>query len=480
MPLDDLLKLAREKNPVVCDSRKVVPGAIFVAVPGASQNGALFIRDALDAGAKTVVCAPGAFDGEPPTGARVVYADDPRDALWRLAGARWDAGEKAPAVVGVTGTNGKTTSAYLLEKIFSGAGLATGVIGTVEYRWQNYRQAAPLTTPGPLETCEALWNMAEAGVKMAIMEVSSHSLAQKRVDAVRFSGAIFTNLTQDHLDFHKDMESYFRAKTRLFLELGDENKPLAINADDPYGRRLLELKPEAIAYGLTGSLGDRYLSGRILEHGPAGMELEMEFEGRRWRLSTPMVGEYNASNLLGAQALALGLGLNPDAFSVLSDFSGAPGRLERVPNDDGLNVFVDYAHTPDAIAKAAQALRGAGYSRIIVVFGCGGNRDRVKRPLMAEAAANNADVVILTSDNPRDEDPEQIIADAAPGLKNARLSYVEADRRRATALALEFAAPEDAVLIAGKGHEDYQIIKGVKYHYSDAETVREILNCAFR
>lgn len=472
-------RLAREKIGVSHDSRKTRPGDVFVAVSGASLNGANYIRDALNAGAKTIVCAREA-EFEAPTDVTVIRVDDPREALWRLAAARWDSGAKTPVVIGVTGTNGKTTVSYLLEKLFASVGSPTGVLGTVEYRWPNHREAAPLTTPGPLEAHEALWRMAEAGVKYAIMEVSSHALAQKRVDGVNFAGAIFTNLTQDHLDFHKDMESYFLAKARLFLELGAKDKTVAINVDDPWGARLLALKPEAVSYGLEGDYpGSRHLRGRVLGRGASGMELEMEYAGEKWRLSSPMVGDYNAANLLAAQALALGLGFAPETFVAWNDFAGAPGRLERVPNARGLNVFVDYAHTPDAIAKALKALRQAGYARTIIVFGCGGDRDRTKRPLMAEAAAG-ADVAILTSDNPRFEDPERIIADAKPGLRNAAKAHVEPDRRAATALAINLATPGDAVLIAGKGHENYQLIKGVKHHYSDVEIAREILNCVSR
>ena len=288
-----------------------------------------------------------------------------------------------------------------------------------------------------------------------------------------------TNLTQDHLDFHPDMLSYFKAKARLFLEVPRDDKAMSINADDEWGRRLLELCPSALSYGLHEGLpGQRHLRGELLSAGTDGCRLRMTLGRESWELHSPLVGAFNASNLLAVQALALELGLKPDQLAVLAGFMGVCGRLERVPNPQGLHVFVDYAHTPDALINVLKALRGAGFRRIVAVFGCGGNRDRTKRPLMGQAVARYADVAVLTSDNPRFEDPEAILRDVLPGLADARETVVEVDRRTATARALELLGPDDALLIAGKGHEDYQIIQGVKHHYSDQEVVRELLGCA--
>ena len=465
---------------VRADSRQVGPGDVFVAVPGATEDGARFIPAAREAGAAVIVCTPetAAACGEAPS-CRVIPHPDPREALWRLAAARRHTAAHPLRTLGITGTNGKTTSAYLLEHLFTAAGHKTGVLGTVSYRWPGHVENAPLTTPDPLSIHAMLARMAEAGVDTAVMEVSSHALEQQRVGGIPFAGALFTNLTQDHLDFHPDMERYFAAKARLFRELPAQDKALAVNADDAWGRRLLADCPAALSYGLHAATdGRRHLQGEILHSGTDGLHLRMSLEGENWELRSPLVGQFNALNLLGVQALALELGLPQASLQALAGFRGVPGRLERVENPRGLNVFVDYAHTPDALVNVLQALRGAGFRRILAVFGCGGNRDRGKRPRMGEAVARYADVAVLTSDNPRFEDPEAILQDVLPGLKEAREVLVEVDRRTATRKALEMLGPQDALLIAGKGHEDYQIIQGVKHHYSDQEVVREILGCA--
>ena len=463
------------------DSRQVSTGDIFVAVPGVNEDGARFIPAAVAAGASIVVCRPGGAEEAAALagGCRVVHHSDPREALWRLAAARWHTSELPLKIVGVTGTNGKTTCSYLLEQLFAQAGHKLGVMGTVSYRWPGHNEAAPLTTPDALSVHAMLAAMAKAGVDVAVMEVSSHAIDQQRVCGVPFSGAAFTNLTQDHLDYHKNMESYFQVKARLFLELPRPDKAMAVNADDPWGRRLLELCPTALSFGLQkGALNKRHLWGELLSAGTDGCHMRMHLEGSKWELRSPLVGAFNASNLLAVQAVALEMGIEPDAFKSLESFTGVSGRLERVENPQGLNVFVDYAHTPDALENVLQALRGAGFKRVVTVFGCGGNRDRTKRPLMGEAVARWSDVAVLTSDNPRFEEPEAILQDVLPGLKSAREVVVEVDRRAATIKALKMLGKDDALLIAGKGHEDYQIIQGVKHHYSDQEVVREFLHCA--
>ena len=463
------------------DSRQVSTGDIFVAVPGVNEDGARFIPAAVAAGASIVVCRPGGAEEAAALagGCRVVHHSDPREALWRLAEARWHTSELPLKIVGVTGTNGKTTCSYLLEQLFAQAGHKLGVMGTVSYRWPGHNEAAPLTTPDALSVHAMLAAMAKAGVDVAVMEVSSHAIDQQRVCGVPFSGAAFTNLTQDHLDYHKNMESYFQVKARLFLELPRPDKAMAVNADDPWGRQLLELCPTALSFGLQkGALNKRHLWGELLSAGTEGCHMRMHLEGSKWELRSPLVGAFNASNLLAVQAVALEMGIEPDAFKSLESFTGVSGRLERVDNPQGLNVFVDYAHTPDALENVLQALRGAGFKRVVTVFGCGGNRDRTKRPLMGEAVARWSDVAVLTSDNPRFEEPEAILQDVLPGLKTAREVVVEVDRREATIKALKMLGKDDALLIAGKGHEDYQIIQGVKHHYSDQEVVREFLHCA--
>lgn len=467
---------------VVADSREVTGGSVFVAVTGAAEDGTKYVPQALERGAAVVVLDQTRADADvlaqiAASGAQAVCCADTRAAISDLACARYHTEETGLTILGVTGTNGKTTCAYLLEQLFSAMGHKVGVLGTVSYRWPGFSMPAPLTTPGPVQVHRALHDMAQAGADVCVMEVSSHALAQGRVQHVPFAGACFTNLTQDHLDFHRDMEEYFAAKALLFTATPKPGKAVATNADDAYGLRLASLCPDAWTYGFTpapaGVNPDHHLQGELLEHGTAGVGLRLTCQGRTWELHSPLIGRFNADNLMTVQALGLAMGITD--FAPLQGFAGVPGRLERVTNARGLHVFVDYAHTPDALINVQQALRGAGFKRLITVFGCGGNRDRTKRPLMGQAVAEYSDVAVLTSDNPRFEEPLAIMADVVPGLAKAKEVHQEADRRTATALALSMLGPEDALLIAGKGHEDYQIVNGVKRHYSDQETVRELL-----
>lgn len=462
------------------DSRRATPGCVFVALPGSTADGARFIADAVTRGAAYVVCRPecAASCGS----AEVVDCADPRKALGLLARARYGTASLPFPVIGVTGTNGKTTTTYLLDHLFASAGKRTGVLGTVSYRWPGHREDAPMTTPDCLDVHAMLADMRDAGVEMAFMEVSSHALDQNRVAGVDFRGAVFSNLTQDHLDYHHDMESYFRAKARLFVD--EDGKPfpsrvMAIGVDNPWGAALAAMAPEAITFGLQSPVGrGRYLAGKVLSSTTAGLHLHASFEGREWEFRTPLVGNFNAENLLAVQGIALGFGVDPEAFGCFETFCGVPGRLERILNPQKLDVFVDYAHTPDALINVLNALRGAGFKRIVTVFGCGGNRDRTKRPLMGEAVAKLSDVAVLTSDNPRHEEPEAIMADVLPGLAGAAEVYSDPDRRRAIEKGLSLVKPGDALLIAGKGHESTQQIGDVKHPFSDQQTVREILGCA--
>ena len=475
---------------VTADSRKVQQGDVFVAVPGVQADGTQYIPMAAANGAAVVVCREkcAAGDAVSTMGVTVILHPDPRQALWQLAAALHGTmryADEGMKILAITGTNGKTTCAYLLEHLFTQLGYKVGVMGTVSYRWPGHVEEAPLTTPDPLRVHGLLAAMKEAGVDVVVMEASSHALDQGRVGGVPFTGALFTNLTQDHLDFHHNMEGYFEAKARLFTELPLAEKVCAINASAKWGRRLLDMCPGALSYGLPGEGGKPTLAGEILATSTAGLLLHMNYGEEEWELHSPLVGAFNAANLLGVQALALGMGVAPADLRHLESFRGVCGRLERVVNDKRRDVFVDYAHTPDALVNVLQALRGAGFKRIITVFGCGGNRDRTKRPLMGQAVALWSDVAVLTSDNPRLEDPQEIIADVLPGLRGEEVNdqgrpveiHIHANRRTATQVALELAGEGDAVLIAGKGHEDYQIINGVKHPYSDQATVRELLQC---
>ena len=479
--------------PVCTHSARVEPGSVFVCLPPAlpahKQEGApgseQFLPQVMEKEPLAVVLPESAAHlaaryGN--TATRFVLCPSPRKALGMLASAFCGTDRLCPKAIAVTGTNGKTTETYLLEHILAQKGQSVGIMGTVEYRWPGHHEESSLTTPGCLELHGLLGTMRDAGVDTVVMEVSSHAIDQERVAGVDFAAALFTNLTQDHLDYHAGFEDYFATKSRLFAPVSAGGLPLdgkagACNADDPWCRRLLEQYPQYIGYGLdpaNRAPGARHLSGTLVSMSPEGMRLAMEFEGQKWEIASHLVGGFNASNLLGAQALGLAMGLMPADFACLAEFYGVPGRLERIANPCGLSLFVDYAHTPDALVKAQTALRQAGFARIITVFGCGGNRDNTKRPLMGKAVAEHADVAVLTSDNPRKEDPEAIMDMVMPGLAGCAEVHREGDRRKALALGLSLLGPGDALLVAGKGHEPYQIIGETKYPFSDQAILQEL------
>lgn len=460
------------------DSRKVRPGDIFVAVPGVSADGAAFIPDAVANGAAYVVAREGA---QLPTGteAKLVVHENPRVALGELAAAHFNTRNLGLTFIGVTGTNGKTTVSYMIEHLLSAAGRKVGVIGTVSYRWPGFNLEANMTTPDCWQLHELVANMAKSGVDTVVMEVSSHALHQDRVWGLDFDVAALTNVTQDHLDYHGTMDAYFRAKARLFEEFPKVGKAAVVNADDSYGRMLLSRYEPSIGFGLDyPNVGKGPgLHGEIKSSTSRGLELKMRYDGDTWALVSPLIGHHNASNLLTAQGVGLALGLKPKRLKAMENFMGVPGRLERIPNARGLDVFVDYAHTPDALENVLSSVRELDFKRLFCVFGCGGNRDKAKRPLMAEAVCRYADVAVLTSDNPRDEDPLDIMNDARPGIAGCAEVIEDADRATAIRLALDAMEQGDVLIIAGKGHETYQEIKGVKNHFNDAEVVKELACC---
>ncbi len=482
-----LRDMAQKSLPLCIDSRKATPGCVFVAMHGSRTDGAAYIADAIRKGATTIVCDTA--HAACPSGVRTVPTDNPRRAVAQLAAARWNTGSLPFPLVGVTGTNGKTTTTYLLDQLFRSAGKASGIISTVAVRWPGHCVPASMTTPDCPELHAMLASMRNAGVQAAAMEVSSHALDQDRASSIPFSGAVFTNLTQDHLDYHKTFDTYYAAKARLFLDLPKVDKVMAVGTDGIYGQRLARdilsrfgTAPGLVTFGLeplSPQAGARHLEGRILSSSTRGLHLALRLLDERgveetWEITSPLVGAFNAENLMATQAVALGLGLEPKDFACLAGFSGVPGRLERIPHPRGLDVFVDYAHTPDALINVLCALRGAGFARIVCVFGCGGDRDSTKRPLMGEAVANNADVAVLTSDNPRHEDPHDIMNDVMPGLRKARQVIAEPDRREALRKALALLRPGDALLVAGKGHETTQQIGDTKYPFSDQQTLMEL------
>ena len=457
------------------DSREVRPGEVFALMPAAAEKSDAFLAQALAKGAAWIVSGPGVLLPQSET-VKLMTVPDVPDALGQLAAKYFRTHKQAMQVVAVTGTNGKTTITYLLEGLLAAAGRKVGVLGTVSYRWPGTSIEANLTTPGCWRLHELFAQMSADGVDTVVMETSSHALHQKRVAGLEFDAAVLINLTQDHLDYHGDFEHYYQAKKLLFTSFPRADKFKAANADDPYGLRLLSELPDAVGFSLkdTAVPGNRMLRGAMSACTGQGVSLRMEFEGKCWSLDSGLVGAHNASNLMAAQAVGLGLGLGPADMQALAPFTGVPGRLERVQNDQGLNIFVDYAHTPDALQNVLGALRALDFSRVLTVFGCGGDRDRTKRPLMGRAVAGLSDVAILTSDNPRHEDPLTIMADVRPGLLNgpAGLTVIEEpDRYKALCQAISLMRPGDALLVAGKGHESYQLIGDVKQPFSDVLAV---------
>ncbi|MFO7156219.1 MAG: UDP-N-acetylmuramoyl-L-alanyl-D-glutamate--2,6-diaminopimelate ligase [Pseudomonadota bacterium] len=458
-----------EIRAIVCDSRQVRDGALFVCLPGERFDGHDFARDAVMRGAAAVLAERPVEVG----GAPLFLVPSARKALAELA-LRWEGNpERELRLAGVTGTNGKTTTTFLLASILEAAGEKAGILGTVGTFVGGERIAnTGLTTPGPLELAAELRRIVDRGCTCAAMEVSSHALEQERVAGLRFAAAAFTNLSRDHLDYHGTMEAYFAAKSRLFSERLAEEGVAVVNADDPWASRVGA--PRVLRFSLRDRAAD------IFAH-----ELRISMEGIRMEVKTPsgpltirssLVGEHNAENLLCAVGLALALGVKRQAIEQgLERSAGAPGRLERIEGK-GVTVFVDYAHTDAALAAAIRTLRRLGPARLSVVFGCGGDRDRGKRAPMGEAAAM-ADRVIVTSDNPRSEDPEAIIREILVGIRRTHHPdvTVEPDRRRAIELAIEGAVPGEAVLIAGKGHEDYQIVGTERRHFDDREEARRVL-----
>lgn len=486
---DTLLEKVSRGLIVRTHSGRVNPGEAFLALPSTGgRSGFEYVDHAIERGATWIVTEdPG---GELPAtdtnGVRWVLVDDAREALGRLAAAHFNTKILPFPLVGVTGTNGKTTVCHLMEHLFRAAGRSTGLLGTIRERWPGEDHAALLTTPGCWELHERMAAMAGAGVEAAFMEVSSHALDQKRVAGLQFACAVLTNLSQDHLDYHLDMESYGRAKSILFEKCPEPDKCSVLNWDDAFGRSLLPRVATPVGYGLSdmpeviAKKGGWGLKGALRSASISGMALEVHcfggpYDGDAFTLQTELVGEYNAYNLLAAMAAGLCLDLHPDEMTALADFHGVPGRLERVAASSGLDVFVDYAHTPDALDNVLRNMRPLTPGRLITIFGCGGDRDRTKRPLMGQAACRHSDIVVLTSDNPRTEDPLAILEDVRPGLAGCRETVTEVDRRKAIGMALEMMKPGDALLVAGKGHEDYQIIGHEKRPFSDQAVIREFL-----
>lgn len=468
--------LDRPISGIVMDSRRVVPGSVFFALPGLRTDGSTHVAEALSRGAVAVVSnsAPAAA----PAKVTFVQVADPRAALARAARRIHRAPDRDLRVVGVTGTNGKTTVSHLV-KHFLEDGPRVGLLGTINYDLGARTVPSFKTTPEAPDIFGMLAQMRDAGCREAVMEVSSHGIDQRRVLGMEFAAAVFTNLTQDHLDYHGTLENYFLAKTRLFTgEVGRVPPVCAINCDDAHGRRLIDMIPpdasRVIGYGESAQARVR---AEDVQLGFKETTFTLIWPEGRARVRSPLLGRYNVSNVLAAVATAYGLGRNPHAFLArLAVFPGVPGRMERIEEGQSFNVLVDYAHTDDALRNALGMLRPITPGRIICVFGCGGNRDRAKRPLMTRAVEDGADVALATADNPRGETVAAIFDDMRPGVTHPeKFTWIE-DRRRALSLALDLCKPGDCLLVAGKGHETYQEFADTITPFDDRQVVRELIN----
>ncbi|MBN1106085.1 MAG: UDP-N-acetylmuramoyl-L-alanyl-D-glutamate--2,6-diaminopimelate ligase [Deltaproteobacteria bacterium] len=467
---------------IAYDSRKVQKGYLFVALRGQKLDGHSYLRDAVERGA-VALAGEQIDDGE--TTATRVRVRDSRSALSRLAMVFYGHPFRGVDLVGITGTNGKTTTSFFLESILQRAGARPGVVGTINYRFSGRTYPAPVTTPESLDLTALVREMVNAGVTHVIMEVSSHALDQKRTSDCPFRVAIFTNLSRDHLDYHGTMEEYFRAKSLLFRELGKQvsgsGAAAVINMDDPRGSELAGLTDAPVlSYGVREG---RMVRAASIQTDRTGLKVDLITPWGTRAIRSALLGEFNIYNILAASAAALSLGIGlDDVAKGIEDLRVVPGRMELVENPRDLALVVDYAHTPDALLKTLKSLRSSAVGRLITVFGCGGDRDKGKRYDMGLVAGQESDLVFITSDNPRSEEPLSIISAIERGVRDSGLQrldwpspcqdvqrgyFTEVDRREAIRKAVSLAARKDLILIAGKGHEDYQIVGGERRQFDD-------------
>jgi UDP-N-acetylmuramoyl-L-alanyl-D-glutamate--2,6-diaminopimelate ligase len=468
-------KLDRPVESIAYDSRRVQKNGLFVAMRGENRDGHEFIGQAIEKGASVIV----AEREEKHSRATCLVVENARNALADLSATFYGLPAQRLKLAAVTGTNGKTTITFLIKHICEKAGLRCGLIGTVRYEIGERVLPASRTTPESLDLQELLAQIVNAGCRAAAMEVSSHALAQDRTRGLEWNVAVFTNLTQDHLDFHGTMESYFESKLKLFTQLGQQQKkrkPVAVvNIDDRYGEQLLQRigkKVAVITYGM-GVRADFRASNYRVEFG--GTSYQLDARGKSFLVRVPLIGRFNVLNSVAALAAANALGVDlREAILSLGKSSQVPGRLELVRAKRQFQVFVDYAHTPDALRNVLKTLRELGPNRLIVVFGCGGDRDRKKRPLMGEIADRHADYAILTSDNPRKEDPNSIITEIEKGFRSTHYEKL-VDRAEAIGRAIALVQPRDIVLIAGKGHENYQEFADHTVPFDDIQVARRAI-----
>ncbi|HET7890244.1 MAG TPA: UDP-N-acetylmuramoyl-L-alanyl-D-glutamate--2,6-diaminopimelate ligase [Candidatus Sulfotelmatobacter sp.] len=486
--LDGAEVLAQSGDPIVSgveyDSRRVKPGTVFVAMRGETSDGNRYIDQAIQAGAVAVVTD--SAEQKPREGVAWALVPHGRRALARLSANFYKRPAERIAITGITGTNGKSTTAFLIEAILKAAGRKSALIGTIEYHVAGNVYPAPHTTPEALELARLFNEALGLGATEAVMEVSSHALAQQRVFGVPFDVAVFTNLTRDHLDYHKTMEEYFAAKRVLFEGCGtDAPRAVVTNLDDEYGAKLADFSRKRSSVVLTYGWERGDFHAENVDITPRGTRFDMIALREKIAIFSPLIGRVNVYNILAAAAACLARGCPLEAIARgVGALTHVPGRFERVDCGQPFTVVVDYAHTDDALRNLTALARefvsrGGGNARVLTVFGCGGDRDRAKRPLMGEAAGRGSDFVVLTSDNPRSEDPRAIINDALVGLQRTGVKYsVEVDRRKAIALAIAQARPGDIVLLAGKGHEKVQVTREGSHPFDDVEVAREALRAA--
>lgn len=459
---------------VVADSRQAKPGSLFVAIPGLVTDGIRFTQDAIERGAAAIVVeGDAAVDG-----AVAVRVDDARASLARIAANFYGRPAEKLSIVGVTGTSGKTTTSKMIESIFDATGSPAGLIGTIEYRAGSIRETADRTTPDAVVLQKWFAKMVEENVRHGVMEVSSHALALKRTEGVRFAAGVFTNLSRDHFDFHKDFEDYFQAKRKLFDQIDRTRRVAVLNIDDEYGRRLAsELGSAALTFGVSGDIRPSADFRISIE----GLEGSLETPAGNVKVRSRLLGHPNLSNWMAAVGAAIAVGIERKHIEEgIRNLEGVRGRFERVGDGTSPAVLVDYAHKPDALEKLLLATRElAGDRRVVVVFGCGGDRDQGKRSVMGEIAARLADATVITSDNPRSEDPRTILRQIEDGARSAAgggtIEVIE-DRRAAIERAIEIGGTDGVVVVAGKGHENYQMIGDRIVHFDDREEVEAVLS----
>lgn len=474
MKLEELKEKIKNGLKFHIDSRKITPGGVFVVT---SEN-VKFIDHAIKAGAKYILLHPNFKDFVKNFNGHIIFVEDSKRLLGELAALHFGTYKQNFLLIGITGTNGKTTTSYLIEHLLNDLKINVGVIGTINYRWKNNIIKSKLTTPSCIELHSIISKMMQDGVDAIVMEVSSHGLDQDRVAGLKFDYAVFTNLSQDHLDYHNDMEEYFKAKLKLFNDYLREKQTAVLNLQDPYGIKIKEnINKKYIGYGFKNKklTEEDCILGEFLGFTSMGQKIRCYYKELWWEINFPLLGSYNVLNLLAAQGVGIAMGVKPNVFKCFEHVKQIPGRLEKVINPYGLNIFIDYAHTPDALENVLKTIRSMDFERVITVFGCGGDRDKKKRPIMGKVAEMYSDIVVVTSDNPRFEDPEVIIDEIIWGINNSVKLIKEIDRKKAIERAISLLSKKDALLIAGKGHEDYQEVKGVRYPFSDRIAVEEII-----